>query len=141
MVNPGIFRGTRFAFLVSEKASYKAGVDGGYAADALAKIQSRYFRRYPVELSLDEEPSAEFLKAVDDERPDVDQQVPDPEKLTVDEYKAEVERLRQRADLITVRKAVSCDCLFWRPPSLMNPIANQTLDVPPIYERPRSGSR
>lgn len=125
---------------MSEKASYKAGVDGGYAADVLAKIQSRYFRRYPVELSLDEEPSAEFLKAVDNERLDVDQQEPNPEKLTVDKYKAEVERLRQRADLITVHKVVSCDCLFWRLPSLMNPIANQMLDLPPIYERPRSGS-
>ena len=49
---------------------------------------------------------------MDDEKPDVEQQEPDPEKLTVDEYKAEIERLRQRADLIIVRKAVSCDYLF-----------------------------
>jgi len=140
MGNPGIFRGTRFKFLMSEKASYKAGVDGGYAADALAKIQSCYFRCYPVELPLDEEPSAEFTNAVDDEKPDVDQQQPDLEKLTVDEYKGEVERLRQRADLITVRKAVSCDCLFWRPLRLTNTTANQTLDVLSIHERPGSGS-
>jgi len=112
MGNPGVFRGTRFKFLILEKASYKAGVDGGYATDALAKIQSRYFRRYPVKLPLDEEPSPEFTKAVDDEKLDVEQQEPDPEKLTVDEYKAEIERLRQRADLIIVRKAVSCDYLF-----------------------------
>ena len=112
MVNPGIFRGTRLDFLMSEKASYKAGVDGGYAADALAKIQSRYFRHYPVEIPLDEEPSAEFLLAVDDEKPDVEQQRPDLEKLTVEEYEAEVERLRERAESITTRKKVSCDCLF-----------------------------
>ena len=112
MVNPGIFHGTRFDFLMSEKASYKAGVDGGYTTDAVAKIQSRYFRRYPVEIPLDEEPSAEFLLAVDDEKPDVEQQRPDPEKLTVDEYEAEVERLKERAELIATRKKVSCNCLF-----------------------------
>lgn len=111
MVNPGVFRGSRFAFLIGEKPAYKAGVDGGYAADALANIQSRYFRRYPVELSLDEEPSPEFLDAVNDGAPDIEQQQPDPEELTDVEYKAEVERLKIRSDLIDTRKKVSC-CLF-----------------------------
>jgi len=112
MVNPGIFRGTRYTFLMGEKATYKAGVEGKYTGDALANIQSRYFRRYPVELPLDEEPTAEFLAAVDDNRPDVDQPCPDPEKLTEAEYKAEVERLEEHADLIDIRKRVSCHCLF-----------------------------
>ena len=108
MPNPGIFRGSRFIFLLGEKAAYKAGVDGGYAADALAKIQSRYFRRYPVELALDDEPLPESLSAVDDEAPDVEQQEPDKEELTDVEYKAEVERLLERTNLINIRKAVSC---------------------------------
>jgi len=108
MPNPGIFRGSRFIFLLGEKAAYKAGVDGGYAADALAKIQSRYFRRYPIELSLDDEPSPESLRAVDDEAPDTKQQEPDKEKLTDVEYKAEVESLLERTNLINIRKAVSC---------------------------------
>jgi len=77
MVNPGLFHGSRFTFLVGEKTAYKAGVEGGYAPDAVSKIQSRYFRRYPVELSLDEEPSEEFSKAVDDEQADIEQVRPD----------------------------------------------------------------
>jgi len=108
MVNPGIFRGSRFQFLIGEKAAYKAGVDGRYAADALAKIQSRYFRRYPVELALDDEPSPESLSAVDDEAPDIEQQEPDKDELTDVEYEAEVERLFERNNLINIRKAVSC---------------------------------
>jgi len=108
MVNPGIFRGSRFIFLKGEKPAYKAGVDGGYAADALAKIQGRYFRRYPVELSLDDELSPEFTSAVNDEVPDAEQQQPDAEELTDVEYEAEVERLQMRSNLIDIRKAVSC---------------------------------
>jgi len=43
MVNPGIFCGLQFIFLKGKKPAYKAGVDGGYAADGLAKIQGQYF--------------------------------------------------------------------------------------------------
>jgi len=118
MVNPGLFCGSRSTFLFGEKADYKAGVEGGYTADALSKIQSWYFRRYPVELSLDEEPLEEFTKSVDDEKADVEQAQPDPDKLTTEEYKAELERLKNHADLIAMRKAVCCDCLFQRLPLL-----------------------
>ena len=108
MVNPGIFRGSRFIFLVGEKPAYKVGVEGGYTGDALAKIQSRYFQRYPVELALEAEPLPESLRAVDDEAPDAEQQEPDPEELTDVEYQAEVKRLLEHSDLINIRKAVSC---------------------------------
>ena len=118
MGNPGLFRGSRFAFLVGEKANYKASVEGGYAADVLSKIQSQYFRRYPADLSLDQEPSEEFTKAVDDEKADDEQVQPDPDKLTVEEYEAEMQRLTVHADLIAVRKGVRCNCLFLRLPML-----------------------
>jgi len=107
MGHPGVFRGSRFTFLVSEKPAYKAGVDGGYTADALSKIQSRYFKRYPVELAMDQEPTPEFLSSVDDEAPDEEQIEPDQDKLSPEEYIAEVERLKERTLLITIRKAVS----------------------------------
>jgi len=130
MVNPGVFIGSRFAFFVGEKADYKAGVEGGYAADALSKIQSRYFRRYPVELPLDEEPSDEFTNAVDDDKADIEQEWPDPEKLTTEEYEAELERLKKHADLLAVRKGVRCGCLFQRPPLLTQRYtANQAMDA------------
>ena len=50
MVNPGTFRGLRKEFLLGEKATYSEAVTGGYAADALANIQRRYFKRFPPEL-------------------------------------------------------------------------------------------
>jgi len=138
MVNPGLFRGSRFTFFVGEKADYKAGVEGGYAADALSKIQSRYFRCYPVELPLDEEPSEEFTKSVDDEKADTEQPQPDLEKLTAEEYEAELERLKNHADLIAVRKAVRCDYLFQRPPPLTQPsTANQAMAEITLHEGPR----
>jgi len=113
-----LFRGSRFTFLVGEKTNYKAGVEGGYAADALSKIQSRYFRRYPAALPLDQEPSEEFTKAVDDEKADDEQEQPDQDKLTTEEYEEEIRRLTAHADLIAVRKGVRCDCLFRRLPTL-----------------------
>ena len=136
MVNPGVFRGSRFTFLIGEKPAYRAGVNGGYAADALAKIQGRYFRRYPIELSLDEEPPSEFTSAVNDEAPDVEQQQPDPDELTDVEYKAEVERLQIRSDLIATCKAVSC-CLFISKPATHNNTATQALVRLSVYERLR----
>jgi len=112
MVNPGIFHGSRYTFLIGEKPAYTAGVDGGYAGDALAKIQARYFKRYPIELPLDEEQSIETLAAIDDDAPDEEHPEPDRETLLPEEYEAEVTRLIERSKLITVRKAVSCTCLF-----------------------------
>ena len=133
MVNPGIFRGSRFTFLVGEKPAYKVGVEGRYAADALAKIQSRYFRRYPVELALDVEPSPESLSAVDDEAPDIEQQEPDPEKLTDIEYQVEVERLLERSNLINIRKAVSCH-LFVSKAMTHDHTATQALVLVSVFE-------
>ena len=74
MVNPGAFQGSRKAFLLSQKADYRDGVVGGYAADALAKIQRKYFKRYPIDLPDLKEPSAEWLAAVDDDAPEVEQE-------------------------------------------------------------------
>jgi len=106
MVNPGAFQGSRKAFLLSQKADYKDGVVGGYAADALAKIQRRYFKRYPIDLPHFEEPPPEWLEAVDDESPDVEQDEPDMSTLDEEQYAMEVEQLQARKSLLKFRKAV-----------------------------------
>ena len=72
MVNPGAFQGSQKEFLLSQKPAYKVGVLGGYAADALSQIQCKYFKRYPIDLPHQEEPSVEWLAAVDDDTPDVE---------------------------------------------------------------------
>ena len=70
MVNPGTFSGLRKAFLDSQQDIYAAAVQGKHVADTVADIQRRYFKRFPITLSHSEEPTKEFLDAVDDDAPD-----------------------------------------------------------------------
>lgn len=108
MVNPGAFLGSRKNFLQSQKGKYNAGVVGGYAADALAQIQRKYFKRYPIDMPHDEEPSAERLATVDDEAADEELEGPDIDALDEDELAAAMVKLEARRVMLCFRKAVSC---------------------------------
>lgn len=110
MVNPGTFRGTRKAFLAGELPLYAAAVDGGYAGDGVALITRRYFKRYPVELPLDEEPSPEHLATVDDEAIEPDEPPLDHTELSLDEFIQQGIAREKRAALIDYRQAVSLCC-------------------------------
>ena len=112
MVNPGAFRGSRKEFLMGEKAAYSAAMAGGYGADALALIQRRYFKRYPVDLPHHEEPTAEHLAAVDDDAPEPEPEEPNPENMTKEECEAATKELDRRQTILKFRKAVSCSCLL-----------------------------
>ncbi|KAF9470323.1 hypothetical protein BDN70DRAFT_821516, partial [Pholiota conissans] len=105
MVNPGAFRGSRREFLIGEKANYSAAVVGGYASEALALIQRRYFKRFPIDLPHDEEPSAESLAVVDDEAPDPETTEPDSQRLTIEQFKAAMDLVEERRNLFAYRKA------------------------------------
>jgi hypothetical protein len=107
MVNPGAFQGSRREFLLSEKEAYSAGVDGGYAADALALIQRRYFKRYPIDLPHDQEPEPEALASVDYDAPEIEDNMPDETLLESEEYAAAMLALEERGQAIAFRKAVS----------------------------------
>ena len=107
MVNPGAFHGARKEFLHSQMDEYKAGVLGGYAADALADIQRKYLKRFPIDLAHSEDPTPEWLAAVDDNTPDGEQEEPDVLVLDENEYAATVKKLMDRRALLTFRKAVS----------------------------------
>ena len=107
MVNPGTFRGLRKEFLQGEKASYNEAVTGGYAANALANIQRRYFKRFPPEMPLDEEPSPETLASVDDNTPDDKFKPPDKDSCTQEEYDARLRECEERGKMVGLRKAVS----------------------------------
>lgn len=107
MVNPGAFQGSRKNFLLSQRADYQAGVAGGYVADALAQIQRKYLKRYPIDLPHSDEPSPEWLAAVDDEAADEEQAGPDIEALDEDELAAAMAILEERRTTLCFRKAVS----------------------------------
>ncbi|KAF8814439.1 hypothetical protein BYT27DRAFT_7060880, partial [Phlegmacium glaucopus] len=72
MVNPGTFKGLQKDFLMSEKSTYAAGVQEGYSGDTLIGIQCCYFKRFPIDLPHDEEPSADYLSSVDNNAADTD---------------------------------------------------------------------
>lgn len=107
MVNPGAFQGSRKQFLLGERPSYSAAVAGGYAADALAMIQRRYFKRYPVDLPHNLEPSPEFLAAVDDNAPDNEISMPEQDQISEEEYRAAMDQLAERQKLVSRCRAVS----------------------------------
>lgn len=107
MVNLGAFQGARKDFLQSQKEVYKAGVLGGYAADALAEIQHKYLKRFPIDLPQHKDPMPEWLVAVDDDAADPEQLEPDILALDENEYAAAVEKLVERRVLLTFRQAVS----------------------------------
>ena len=114
MVNPGSFGPSQKVFLISQKPVYSAGVVGGYAADALAVIQRKYHKCFPIDLPHDEEPSEEWSAAVNDEEPYPEQAAPDIETLSEEEYACAMEAMEKRQKLVTFCQAVSNLSVFVR---------------------------
>lgn len=107
MVNPGTFTGLRKAFLDSQQDVYAAAVKGKHVADTVADIQRRYFKRFPITLSHSEEPTTEFLDAVDDDAPDPELKPPELDGLS-DDAKARAARVHElRIAELKMRKDVS----------------------------------
>jgi hypothetical protein len=106
MVHPGTFQGSRKEFLIGEKSKYCAAVAGGFVKDAIADIQRRYFKRFPIDAPHSEEPSPEHLAAVDDSEPDPEPPVPDKESLSPEEYEEQMKKLEARRTLVMLRKDV-----------------------------------
>ncbi|PBK62686.1 hypothetical protein ARMSODRAFT_860064, partial [Armillaria solidipes] len=72
MVNPGIFKGTRLEFVQGEHANYAKAVLEGRATEELADIICQFFKRFPISLPDNEEPSVEDLANVNDKAPDTE---------------------------------------------------------------------
>lgn len=107
MPNPGAFHGARKAFLLAEKPTYALAVDDGAAADGLADIQRRFFKRFPIDLPDDQEPTPEHLAAVDDKAADRDVEHPDPTKMTPTDFVSAMEAMKVRQERLIFKKAVS----------------------------------
>ena len=117
MVNPGTFQGSRKDFLQSQKADYQAGVVGSYAANALAQIQHKYLKCYLIDLLHNEEPSTEWLAAVDDDAAEEELAGPDIDALDEDELAEAMMKSEKQRTMLCYRKAVSCCViiyLIWR---------------------------
>lgn len=106
------FGGSRAAFLDAQRDAYAAAVISNDIADCVASIQRRYFKRYPIDLGHDIEPSAEFLAAVDDDAADPEPLYPDEDGMTPEGYDAALKAFEARQELIKFRKGVSVCTYF-----------------------------
>ena len=109
MVNPGSFQGLRKQFPDDQQEFYAAAVKDKHIADAVADIQRRYFKRFPLTLSHTQEPSEEFLAAVDDDAPDDEMKPPDLEGLgpeasarAVRVHELRIAELKMRKDVCNI---------------------------------------
>lgn len=134
MVNPGVFHGLRKDFLAGEKVTYSNAVAGNYEKDTIADIQRRFFKRFPVGLPLNEEPSAEHLASVNDADADPDVEGPDETDLTSEECAIARSKLEERAKLIIFRKGVRASKLLDYVVYLITRLANQKMVRIPVHE-------
>lgn len=103
-----LFKGARFDFLADQIEGYKAAVVAGTTREFLDVVFARYSRRFPIDLPLSEDPSAEFLASVDDDAPEPE--IPASlDELSPDELQVETQKIADRQLLIQQRRKV---CLF-----------------------------
>ncbi|KAF9522828.1 hypothetical protein CPB83DRAFT_840208 [Crepidotus variabilis] len=96
MVNPGL--------LLAQCPLYAEAVSKDEISETLADIQRRYFKRYPIDIPLDEEPSTEWLANVDDDAPDAEVTPPDVDNLDEDAAKVLEVAYLQKGKAIATRK-------------------------------------
>ena len=92
---------------MGEKEAYRQAMEEGYIAEAIANIQRRFFKRFPVDLPDDVDPSEEALAAVDDEAIEPEYERPDPEKMSSEEYEEAIKKMEERQKKISFKRGVS----------------------------------
>jgi hypothetical protein len=106
MVNLGTFKGTRKAFLTTQKETYVTAVIDNCVRDCVLDIQRCYFKHFPIELNNDEEPSLGSLANVNDDAADPEPVAPDPDSISEDEFEAARKAFTQRQVTIVKRQEV-----------------------------------
>ena len=101
------FHGLRLQFLEDHKDAYATAAVESRENDFILDFQRRYFKRFPVSLAHDIEPSQEWLDAVDDNAPDTDISEPSAGGKTEDEYKKALHEYQEQCKLVIYRKEVS----------------------------------
>jgi len=107
MPNPGSFLGSRFDFLRSQNRLYAAAVIANTKEECIADIQRRYFKRYPIDLEHNVEPTQLFLGSVDDDEADPEVVAPDANLLSPEEFKIAMRAFDECQTLVVFRKQVS----------------------------------
>ncbi|PPQ97627.1 hypothetical protein CVT26_002550 [Gymnopilus dilepis] len=116
MPNPGAFHGLRLEFLVAEQAGFAAAVANGTKEEFMKDLLRRYFKRFPIELPHNEDPSEEHLAAVDDNAPDPEPEAPNPMDYAESEaqYNAALAAFEGRNAVIVARSSQIMRWLTYR---------------------------
>ena len=112
MVNPGSFKGSRKEFLLAQADLFADAVVHSHVLDTIADIQRCYFKQYPPSLPHDEEPTAKWLAAVDDNAPDDEILPPQRGEMDEEEYDRELAQYSEMLVAIQSRKDVRIAFLF-----------------------------
>lgn len=104
-----LFKGARLEFLTQQIPAYEKAVAEGTTKEFLDVVYARYARRFPIELPLTEEPSPDFLAAVDDNAPEPEPEVPT-EELSPEELEIVLQEMNNRQDDIQKRRKVCVVC-------------------------------
>lgn len=103
----GAFSAKRKAFLESKQANFTAAVENSRTANGLAVIFRQYFKRFPIDLDDNVEPTDNALATVDDNAADPDLEEPS-DSLGPEEHAAALKALKARQAHIQAKRGVSC---------------------------------
>ncbi|KAH9481956.1 hypothetical protein JR316_0006486 [Psilocybe cubensis] len=110
MPNPGAFKGARKDFLMTQKEEYAKAVEANHVGETLMNINRRFFKRFPLTMPADYEPTEESLRAVDDDAPEPDVPEPNRETMSEEEFSKVVAEVKARNSR---REAISGQIKQW----------------------------
>ena len=112
MPHPGAFKGGRLKFLQDELTEYTKAVINDRAEDFALDVIRRFFKRYPLDLQDDLEPTPDMLANLNDDEPDEEPQPPSKENMTLEEYDIEMKNFEQLQRRLTKKTEVSLPIRF-----------------------------
>ena len=107
MPNPGGFAGSRLKFLEGEFPAYTKAVINNREDDFILDLWRRYFKRYPVDLADNVEPTEETLASVNDDEPDEELEPPNKETTMEEEYAEQLLKFNKTKEDFEKKKQVS----------------------------------
>lgn len=100
------FNGLRLKFMEEQLEGYVTAVVESRENDFVLDVQRRYFKRFPLSLPHDVEPSKESLDTLDDNAPDPEIKEPNQKDMSDEEYKATKNAFDHNCTLLQFRKEV-----------------------------------
>ncbi|KDR64898.1 hypothetical protein GALMADRAFT_1350442, partial [Galerina marginata CBS 339.88] len=92
-----------FEFLEKQRPNYAVALKNGSKDDFLKDVVRRFFKRFPVELAMDVEPTEDQLNAVDDAKPDQEIPIPNAKEMSPEEFQVALKTYEEHKEIITRR--------------------------------------